>query len=288
LQPNQRFNQTWHVQNTGTCAWNNKYQLVHIQNERLSTVGAATVLSNVVPGQSVDLLVAMIAPANPGQYISQWQLHDDLGAPFGPALSVGVRVNLPTPTACVAQIGSFTTDRATLNRGESTTLRWSAVANAQRVEIDNGIGVVTAPETRVVTPAQTTTYTLAATCGGNRVSKTVTITVTQSGQPTSTSVPLRRDIMGIWANDKYTVQIMDLTNCTTSECQVHGEYAEWGSGPPVPGLITGTFNVDTGKIVLNVAMQGSAKSFEGKVDASNKIMSGQLAGAGTITLIRQQ
>ena len=94
--------------------------------------------------------------------------------------------------------------------------------------------------------------------------------------------------MGIWANDKYTVQIMDMTGCTGSECQVKGEYAEWGSGPPVPGLITGTFNVDTGKIALSITMQSSTKSFDGKVDASNKIMSGQLTGTGTIALTRQQ
>jgi hypothetical protein len=81
---------------------------------------------------------------------------------------------------------------------------------------------------------------------------------------------------------------MDVTNCTATECQVKGEYAEWGSGPPVPGLITGTFNGDTGKLALSITMQNSAKSFDGKIDASNKVMSGQLTGAGTITLIRQQ
>ncbi len=288
LQPNQRFTQTWKAQNTGTCAWNARYQLVHVQNERLSTASPVALGSNVLPGQSAELKIAMVAPANPGQYISHWQLQDDQGTRFGAVLAVGIRVSLPTPTVCMPQIATFTADRATLNPGESTTLHWGAIINGQRVEIDNGIGVVAAPGSRVVAPAQTTTFTLSATCSGNRVAKSVTITVSASGQPTNTSVPPRRDILGIWANDKYTFQIMDVTNCAGAECQVRGEYAEWGSGPPVPGLVTGTFNVDTGKIVLSITMQSTTKSFDGKIDASNKVMSGQLTGAGTITLIRQQ
>jgi hypothetical protein len=39
---------------------------------------------------------------------------------------------------------------------------------------------------------------------------------------------------------------------------------------------------------LTITLQGSAKSFDGKVDASNKIMSGQLTGVGALSLIRQQ
>jgi hypothetical protein len=215
-------------------------------------------------------------------------LRDDRGALFGPVLSVSVTVILPSPTACVPQIGAFTADRTTINRGESTTLRWGTVTNGQRVEIDNGIGVVTTPGTRVVAPTQTTTFTLYATCGGNRVSKTVSVAVTPTTQPTSTSGAQRRDIVGIWSTDKYTFQFMTVTNCAGSECQVQGEYAEWGNGPPVPGLITGTINVDTGKVVLAITMlSGPAKSFDGKIDANNRTMSGQLTGVGTLTLAKQ-
>jgi hypothetical protein len=287
LLPNQRFNQTWYIQNTGNCTWNTKFQLVHVQYERLSAISTVALPSSVLPGKSVDLTVAMVAPATPGQYISQWQLRDDVGAPFGATLAVGIRVNLPTPTACIALIGSFTADRTTINSGESTTLRWGAVTNGQRVEIDNGIGAVAAPGVRTVAPKQNTTYALSATCGGNRATKTVTIVVIPLG-PTSIAVPPRRDIVGIWATDKYTIQIMDVTDCAGSECQAKGEFAEWGTGPPVPGLITGTFNMDTGRIILTITLQGSAKSFDGKVDASNKIMSGQLTGVGALSLIRQQ
>ena len=288
LQPNQGFTKTWQVQNVGSCAWNSKYLLVHVQDERMFAIGAVVVPTNVPPGQRVDLSVAMMAPASPGLHTGQWQLRDDRGALFGPVLSVSVTVTLPSPTACVPQIGAFTPDRTTINRGESTTLRWGTVTNGEHVEIDNGIGVVTTPGTHVFAPTQTTTFTLYATCGSNRVSKTVTVAVTQPTQPTSMSGSQRRDIVGTWATDKYTFQFMTVTNCAGSECQVQGEYAAWDSGPPVPGLITGTINVDTGKVVLAITvLSGPAKSFDGKVDANNRTTSGQLTGVGTITLTKQ-
>ena len=289
-QPNQTFTKTWQIQNVGSCAWNSKYQLYHVPNARMVTVGSIALPGTIQPGQTVSLTVAMTAPTAPGAYAVQWQLRDESGALFGPLLPVSITVALPPPTACAPQIGSFTADRTTINRGETTTLRWGAITNGQRVEIDNGIGVVAAPGNRAVAPAQPTAFTLYATCGNNRVSKATTITVIQPGVPTSTSVPVTsgRNIVGIWATDKYTFQFLAFSNCASADCPVQGEYAEWGNAPPVGGDITGTFNVNTGNVALTISgLPGGTKSFNGTVDATSTKMSGQLAGVGALTLLKK-
>lgn len=51
------------------------------------------------------------------------------------------------------------------------------MTNADTVEIDQGIGGVATPGSRVVSPATTTTYTLTARCGANVATRQVTIVV---------------------------------------------------------------------------------------------------------------
>jgi hypothetical protein len=58
-------------------------------------------------------------------------------------------------------IASFTALPASIAPGGSATLRW-VVTGATSLSIDQGIGLVTGTNSAVVTPAQTTTYTLTA------------------------------------------------------------------------------------------------------------------------------
>lgn len=78
-------------------------------------------------------------------------------------------------------IASFTADKTSLTQGDPVTLTWQ-VSNASRVEIDNGVGVVTGTTT-VVNPQQTSTYTLTASSGSASVTKTVAIDVTPAPRP---------------------------------------------------------------------------------------------------------
>jgi hypothetical protein len=81
---------------------------------------------------------------------------------------------VPTATPALADacpgapvIPSFVIDPDAVTLGESATLRWGTAANADRVEIDNGVGQVATPGTAEVTPARTTTFRITATgCGG--------------------------------------------------------------------------------------------------------------------------
>ena len=66
---------------------------------------------------------------------------------------------------------------ATIERGQSSTLRWEA-QNAASVDIQPEIGSVTASGTRTVSPSWSVTYTAAATGPGGRASDTTRLTVT--------------------------------------------------------------------------------------------------------------
>jgi hypothetical protein len=164
LAPNQPFNKIWRIKNIGTCNWNN-YRFVYVAGIHMSAAGAIAVpLTNA--GTTADVLVAMTAPSNAGAYTGEGQLRDDQGALFGPLFFVKIVVQGPQPTPCVPQISSFTVDRSTINRGESTTIRWPRHWRDQRLDRPwywrRGNAWIAD-----VAPEQTTTYTLSAVCGSN-------------------------------------------------------------------------------------------------------------------------
>jgi hypothetical protein len=95
---------------------------------------------------------------------------------FGQATaSVTVTV---TGSAGAPLITSFTATPSSITAGASSTLAWTVV-NATTVTI-SGLGAVSATGSHVVSPTQTTTYTLTASNSSGQVSTTVTLTVTPS------------------------------------------------------------------------------------------------------------
>jgi len=85
----------------------------------------------------------------------------------------------PTPTATPGPpvIEFFKADPETIDEGDSSTLSWGLVSNATSVEIDQGIGGVGTPDSTVVSPATTTTYTMTAVGPGGTTTASVTVTV---------------------------------------------------------------------------------------------------------------
>jgi peptidoglycan-associated lipoprotein len=82
----------------------------------------------------------------------------------------------PPPKPAAARIDAFAVEPATIQQGQSATLRWT-VANATAISIDQGIGNVPANGTRTVTPNASTTYTLTANSPGGNATRAVTLTV---------------------------------------------------------------------------------------------------------------
>ena len=81
----------------------------------------------------------------------------------------------PAPPA-KPEISLFQAEPAGIQRGQSTTLRWS-VKNATDVSINQGIGTVSADGTRRVYPNDSTTFTLVAKGPGGSADATASIDV---------------------------------------------------------------------------------------------------------------
>ncbi len=95
-----------------------------------------------------------------------------------------VQAVMPTPPAKVQplEINSFKSDLPALVQGDSVSLRWDVSKSATEITIDQGIGnvagqTVAGAGSRVVTPDQTTTYTLTIKRGAETLTSQVTVTV---------------------------------------------------------------------------------------------------------------
>jgi peptidoglycan-associated lipoprotein len=84
---------------------------------------------------------------------------------------VAVNPRPPKPTVRV------TLDQDAIQRGQSTSLRWNST-NAERVTITE-LGTVPSSGTRVVSPAQSTTYTATASSAGGTDTASARLTVTE-------------------------------------------------------------------------------------------------------------
>lgn len=180
-----------------------------------AAVTLAFAVPTTAPGQTVDLLVPLIAPPPPGIHVGYWRLRSPTGEFFGETPYVKINVLgaqtyspprydrnyygyppygyypygyypyvyppyvAPVQTACYGypSIQYFTASATTISAGSSTTLQWGLVGNANWAGIDNGIGGVATPGSISVSPSSTTTYTLTGYCGSNTVSAQVTINV---------------------------------------------------------------------------------------------------------------
>jgi hypothetical protein len=82
-----------------------------------------------------------------------------------------------TPSAAAPPvIGVFSNNPATISSGGTSTLVWN-VTGATSVSIDQGIGVVGASGTKVVSPATSTTYTMTATNSAGTITRSAVVTV---------------------------------------------------------------------------------------------------------------
>ena len=111
------------------------------------------------------VLAASFAPRSAGQQAPAQETRSRDGFPAGPK----------------AQILKFTATPSSVQPGQSVTLEW-VVVNADRIALDQGIGIVATRDGRTVTPNATTTYTLTARgyAGTGGETKSVTVTVTGS------------------------------------------------------------------------------------------------------------
>ena len=111
VKPGEGFVKTWRLQNTGTCTWTPSYRLVYAYGNVVAARmngQPLNILTNVAPGQTVDLSVTLTAPTELLTYQGFWQMLNDKDLLFGQAIWVAIttKVNVSTPVATVPPSGN--------------------------------------------------------------------------------------------------------------------------------------------------------------------------------------
>ena len=92
-------------------------------------------------------------------------------------------VQAPPPTPPAPTVAQFSAEPTTIQRGQSSTLRWEVSGDVTSVSIDQGIGTVQNTGNRRVSPSDSTTYTLTATGAGGTTTGTATVNVSAPPPP---------------------------------------------------------------------------------------------------------
>jgi|SRR5580658_1372536 peptidoglycan-associated lipoprotein len=111
----------------------------------------------------------------------------------------------PAPPPAAPTIAEFVAEPSSIERGQSSTLRWT-VSDASSITIDNSIGTVQTPGNRRVFPGASTTYTLTATGPGGTKTATATVNVTEPPAPPPPPVvnkPTLVDMLSATVQDAY-------------------------------------------------------------------------------------
>lgn len=82
--PGEEFTKTWRLENAGTCSWTVGYSLVFDRGDALSGPAAVQLTTDEIqPGETIDLSVDLVAPAETGGYQGFWKLRNARGERFG-------------------------------------------------------------------------------------------------------------------------------------------------------------------------------------------------------------
>ena len=100
------FTKTWRLKNIGACTWTSSYATVFVSGNVMNAPAAVPFGGNVAPGQEVDVVVNMQAPALPGNYTGNWELRNASGVLFGLGAGNGpfwIKIKVPASTATPTQ-----------------------------------------------------------------------------------------------------------------------------------------------------------------------------------------
>jgi peptidoglycan-associated lipoprotein len=95
----------------------------------------------------------------------------------------------PPPPPPAPNVAQFTADPASIQRGQTATLRWEVSGQATSVSINQGIGTVQNTGSQRVSPTDSTTWTLTATGPGGSNTARATVDVTAPPPPPPPPAP---------------------------------------------------------------------------------------------------
>jgi len=94
-------------------------------------------------------------------------------------------VQPPPPPPPAPSVAQFTAEPTSIQRGQTSTLRWEVTGTVTSVSINQGIGTVQSTGSSRVSPSDSTTYTLTATGPGGSNTRTATVNVSAPPPPPS-------------------------------------------------------------------------------------------------------
>lgn len=83
LLPGQSFIKTWKLVNAGSCTWSSSYSVRFFYGDRMNAPEIVPLQAIVLPSQSVEISVEMVAPMAAGTYQGNWKLSNPNGVLFG-------------------------------------------------------------------------------------------------------------------------------------------------------------------------------------------------------------
>jgi peptidoglycan-associated lipoprotein len=92
-------------------------------------------------------------------------------------------VQPPAPTPAAPTVAQFTAEPTSIQRGQTSTLRWEVTGSVTNVSINQGIGTVQSTGSSRVSPSDSTTYTLTATGPGGSITGSATVNVSAPPPP---------------------------------------------------------------------------------------------------------
>jgi hypothetical protein len=83
INPGANFTKIWRILNAGSCTWTTGFKLIFDHGSAMSGPATVNLPSTVIPGQTIDLAVGLVAPTTQGTYQGFWKLQTDSGTTFG-------------------------------------------------------------------------------------------------------------------------------------------------------------------------------------------------------------
>jgi hypothetical protein len=81
--PGTGFEKTWRLRNAGTCTWTTAYRVVFDSGDSLGAPVAVNMPHTVLPGDTVDITIPMVAPNEQRGYTGYWKVENASGYRFG-------------------------------------------------------------------------------------------------------------------------------------------------------------------------------------------------------------
>ena len=81
VHPGDQVDKRWLVQNSGSCNWDERYQLRSIPGTGMNAL-AELALYPARSGAKANIRIQLTAPSEPGSYQGTWQAYDPLGQPL--------------------------------------------------------------------------------------------------------------------------------------------------------------------------------------------------------------